>query len=729
MSKSLILTESQQKYQTLKQYLAQSSDTVHLELLESDVSDLLHSMYWNNGSPVVMDSTSLDTLAAALDTYHTIYMATAPGVAGDFLAQHWADALGLTNGKLQRLSLPILAPAVLKSFLKKNSADPPRLAVLDELRRLDQLVDGSVRPLFNASENLPLLGMVPWIALFLISVFQKETSLPNNSLDIFSTFGGQTQQLHSRLEAINDNAITFSDRNVAKATIIDVKEHKFHIQTIQKNRHVESPPQPFNSASLLSAAFTYLGFSVETTLNTALSLYNGLDIGLKKPAGLISYPFTGSFTVPLDEVTCIREYILVNFGTAYLPQRSDPDNDPESPGAIRPAIPLRAPRKVKKFLSTEQYQLYKLIWNRTLASFMTPVVRESGTIKIVDQEQARYRFIVEEQQIVQRGFLQAWDANPSPNSRWSAEEWQPRQELKLESVELKRAPQRHSSLSVGDLLQQIDELDIAFPETLPWIPEVLQAWEFINLDRGLVSIAQAGFDALNLVNARFPEVLNIQLARKIKQNLLHHATGKTPSDVVSDVQKLLEYAAQEEAAARSQRVQTREKTDRLCPICGGTMYLNQGQQGRYLSCEFYPERCQYIKSVDVHTHQFHGMCDKCGSDLTVKIGRYGRFLACTAFPKCNFTKPFPIGVKCPKAGCEGNVVERITRQGKTFYGCSRYPQCRFAAWQKPVNMACPECGSLYMVVAKLSSEGEKTVKCPECKKEFPLSSNSLREEG
>ena len=389
MSKSLVLVESQKKYQTLQCYLNQS-ELYQLQVVESDPATI-RSLYWGQFQPH-RENPALASLAENIEHWQTIYIATAPGPLGGFWARHWQRMLGLPESQMKRVSWPFLSNNVVLSSLKPGSSDID--SVLEQLLQVDMLVDSHVRKVLHPRDNVPILGMVPLIALNWIAEQSSEPS--KTQLEIVARFRGRKEWLEARLCSQEGQPLRLTDRNVAKATIIDLKEHTYHISKINNGQTFQEPPQPFNTAALLSTAQAFLGFSFKTTLDIALFLYDGVDIGLKMPLGLISFPLTDSTVLPPEEITGIREFILVNFGTMYLPQTvKKSDFDASTLGAIRPAQPLCPPRKIKKYLTKEQYALYKLIWARTLASQMNGCLMGSRIIELSGGPEQRYQFKVQ----------------------------------------------------------------------------------------------------------------------------------------------------------------------------------------------------------------------------------------------------------------------------------------------------------------------------------------------
>lgn len=593
--------------------------------------------------------------------------------------------------------------------------------LLERSLRLDSTFDHYFRDLINAKNvKRPLFGLATALALKKINendvaVLSRTTT---QEFCLYVLFRHKDDVHSAQLIRVNGKAPLITNSHAAKAMIFDLKEREFKIDRMSDSTLTTAPPLPLTTAKLLAAAEEQLGFSPRQTSEIARSLYDGCAIGQKRPVELITCPITDSLFVPEKELLAARELILVNYGRDYVPEKPRIYSDAESDsGAIRPTLLSRSPKKLKKHLTETQFLLYDLIWNRFLASQMTDSAMIRRTVDIVAGPQKRYAFRMEQTQTVNRGYLQLFPDAANETSQLLSREWRKNDKLiPHDFVFSARADRSAFYYTEGRLLQALGDSDVCLVETLAYIPDILKEWKFIHQTAdGRLYPTQPGKNASELLQQHYPDILNEQFMRQLKKRFILSDKSKKNIDPVAELSKLLQYHIR--TSADQTTIVTTEKTNRKCPVCGGAMLRQSGPSGDFMVCEFYPDKCQYSKSIAIHVHRYYGCCDDCHAELTVKVGRYGRFLACSTFPKCKFTKPFPIGAKCPREGCDGDVIERITKTGRLFYGCSHFPSCKFSSWQMPVNIACPKCGNLYMTT---KSGDDSVYHCPKCRAEFDM---------
>ena len=722
MAKSLIIVESQQKLQTIQSFL---NSTDHIYNVNGAVQDggmefLQHLVFNDPPQLAFLSESRVDKLVQIARESDSVLIATTPDFIGDALAHQLTDSLGMQD-RVSRLFLPILSKKDFRTSCKPPTRRlTPNDALLAQSLKVDSTFDYYVRSLLNKKRaKRPIFGLAAAVALKKLCELEENnnTTRRDSATCIQAIFLFKNEKLAARLVQVDGLAPSVQDKHAAKAIIFDLKEQQIKVHQISDKKQTTAPPLPLTTAKLIAAAEMHLGFSPRETMAVARSLYNGCDIGLKHPVGLITYPITDSLFCPEEELLAAREFILVNYGKDYLPaqpRRYSTAND-ESFSVIRPTLVSRTPKKVKKKLTKQQHLLYDLIWTRFLASQMTDVSFIRRKLTLHAGPQKRYEFVAEQNHTTERGYLQLFPQTANKTSLMFAQEFQKGREWIAHDFEIiQETTDADFFYTKGRLLEALGDLDVGLTEILELIPDILQSWKFArSTEDGRLYPTRAGINAYHAIKRHYPDIVNEQFVRLHKKKYFAKGAKKKRIDPVQELLKLLENSAR---PATDEDLTTAQKTKDTCPLCGGVMLRQKRESGNFMICEHYPDSCHYSKLIHAHTQRFYGRCDQCNAELTVKVGRYGRFLACSKFPHCRFTKPYPTGAKCPKEGCTGDVIERTTKSGKLFYGCSFYPQCTFSSWQMPVNVACPKCGNLFMVLKDRDEANHYT--CPKCKSQF-----------
>jgi DNA topoisomerase-1 len=379
---------------------------------------------------------------------------------------------------------------------------------------------------------------------------------------------------------------------------------------------------------------------------------------------------------------------------------------------------------VKRYLSSDQYRLYELIWQRFVASQMSPAQLEQTTIDITAGE--RYLFRTTGSVVVFRGFLQVYE-DVKENGEDTAEspgvvptQLKVGEDLRL----LDLIPRQHftkppARYTESSLVKILDELGIGRPSTYATIISTVLNRNYVNREGRQLQPTDLGRTVNKILISNFPDIFNVHFTAEMEAELDDIESGQRRFlDVVKDFYQPFTRALKAtESKRESIMEEVQEETSQKCPQCGRDLIIRWGRNGRFMACTGYPE-CRYTAPVEPEEKQVSGeKCEKCGRDMVVKTGRFGRFLACSGYPECKNSRSLTIGVSCPKEGCDGMVVEKRSRRGKIFYGCSTYPKCDFASWYRPVARACPSCGHPYLEERSSQSKGDY-VRCPSCKAEF-----------
>jgi DNA topoisomerase-1 len=358
-----------------------------------------------------------------------------------------------------------------------------------------------------------------------------------------------------------------------------------------------------------------------------------------------------------------------------------------------------------------------------VASQMNNAELVNVVIDIGVDEEERYLFRTDGWELNSRGFLQAYeDVNGENNgSILALKNLRKGEKLDLINILPKRYFTKPSErYNESRLIQDLEMRGIGRPSTYGEIIDVLVSNDYIKTEKNQLIPTDLGYTINNILTQNFSSFLNIAFTSKLEDELDGIESGeKKFLDVVSNFYQRLntELERQKKKEPTIQGLLPTEK-DEKCPQCGKSLVRKKGRFGSFFACADYPN-CRFTKSAEKDTAHISEKCELCGKDMVVKVGPFGRFLACVGYPECKNSKPFHIGVKCPQNGCDGDIIERISERGRLFFGCSKYPECDFISWQKPVGYRCSKCGNFYVEQCHSQTKGEY-LRCPKCKTEFNI---------
>lgn len=746
MGKYLVIVESKAKTKTIGKYLGKQYVVLpsigHLKDLPKNklgvnIEDGFEPQYITirGKGPI------LNELRKTAQSADQVFIATDPDREGEAIAWHIAEEIRTKNKNIKR----VLFNEITKTGILKGMNDPLEINVdlveAQKARRvLDRLVGYQVSPLLWKTVYRGLsAGRVQSVALRLICEREAEIEAfkPEEYWSITVELATDSRDtFFSKLIKINTKKAEIPNETTAKSLVTALKKCNYKIQDIKKKKVSKTPPPPFTTSTLQQEASKRLGYSTNKIMQIAQGLYEGLEIGAEGSVGLITYMRTDSTRVSDEAIQSVRSFIFDTYGNEYLPEKPRvfklKKAAQDAHEAIRPTGIERTPKSLTKYLNKEQYKLYELIWNRFVASQMADAELEQTSIDIEAQQPSQpdvYLFRTTGSVILFRGFLQVFEEVEEENEEKENEQTIPKNLhvgllLKLLNI----VPRQHftkppARFTESSLVKELDTLGIGRPSTYALIISTLIARKYIEKLQRQLSPTELGRTVNKLLVKQFPDIFNVAFTAKLEEELDKIESGdKKFIQVVKNFYIPFNSALQAADAQQEQiRESLMENTAETCPTCGKPLILRWGRNGKFMACSGYPD-CKFTKPQE-EPEQTGETCDKCGRPMVLKISRYGRFLACAGYPDCKTTKPYSTGVPCPKEGCPGKVVERKTKTGRTFYGCSEYPKCDFVSWYRPVNTPCPSCHCSYIEERYTQAKGEY-LRCPQCKTEFEMDLNS-----
>ncbi|MEK6672317.1 MAG: type I DNA topoisomerase [Nitrospirota bacterium] len=671
-----------------------------------------------------------------------IYLAPDPDREGEAIAWHIATEISgsktkASDSRIYRVTFnEITERAVLEAFKNPGRIDMSRVDAQQARRIMDRLVGYGLSPFLWKKVRRGLsAGRVQSVAVKLIvdreraieSFIKEEYWNTNLQLE-----GSLPPQFRARLNKYNGSAVIDRDSGEGRRFLIsnsedaekiakELNSRPLLLTKVDKKERKRSPYPPFTTSTLQQEAARKLRFTAKRTMMLAQQLYEGIELGKEGSVGLISYMRTDSVRVSPEAQQSAREQIEKKYGKEYLPEKppiyKSRAGAQEAHESIRPTYINRHPETLKQFLQKDQYNLYTLIWNRFIASQMSPArldqttfiiddpqktfeVRASGTVLRFDGFMALYTEGKDEIEEEEGGILPPLKAG---------------EDLKI--IEIKptqhftQPPPRYSEAT---LVKALEENGIGRPSTYAAILSTIQDRKYVHKEDVRFSPTELGVLVNDLLVDKFPELIDISFTAKMEEELDLIEEGKMKwvevmNDFYTPFDKDLKAASNDNARVKPADIPTEE----VCEKCNSPMVIKWGRHGRFMACSGYPE-CKNTRplngegtetSVQETTDE---KCSSCGSPMVLKSGRFGKFLACSKYPECKNTKPLPTGVKCPEDN--GNIVERRTKKGKPFWSCSNYPECKFATWFKPVPRKCPGCGTEFLL-EKRDKEGNTLLQC------------------
>jgi DNA topoisomerase-1 len=676
---------------------------------------------------------TLSEIKKAAKSAREIYLATDPDREGEAIAWHVASQLDATVPTHRVLFHEITKDAIQEAMRSPGIIDEQKVNAQQARRILDRLVGYKASPLLWKSIKTGLsAGRVQTVALRLIVEREREIRAFNPqeywSIEALCAKDGQT--FEAGLHKVDGHKPQLHNAADAQAVVDAVRNQPFVVSRVEKKQRRKRPAAPFTTSTLQQEGAKKLGFSSRRTMRAAQDLYEGIDVGEDGPVGLITYMRTDSMRVSDSAIAAVRDFIGTNYPKAYLPESPNVYSSKKAARvqdaheAIRPTDVRRRPEDVQRYLEPDQFRLYQLIWQRFVASQMTPAVYD---MTIVDFDLGKYLFRATGSVLVFDGFHTLYLEAREAEEGKTMDDLPPIPPLAAgDRVEVREiTPSQHFTeppprFSEASLVKELERLGIGRPSTYSAIISTLSSREYVKIDSRRFFPTSLGETVEKVMVSKFPEIFNVGFTAGMETELDKIEEGelgwqRVLKDFYDPFTKALDAVDINALVADAHGLTAERLATERCPKCDSRVELKTGRFGPYLACVHYKQTCDYAKSLkkdkqpDRPTDE---KCQLCTAPMVIKTGRFGEFLACTRYPECKGTRALPLGMKCPKC-VEGDIAERRTKRGKSFWGCVRYPACDFSTWNRPVAEECPECGwvGLERKVSKAEGEVRTCMKC------------------
>ena len=726
MSKPLVIVESPAKAKTIRKYLDNNYDVIasvgHIRDLPKkklgiDVDNGFKPEYVN-----MKDKTTvIKKLKSAAKSSEGIMIATDMDREGEAIAWHLSKILEKTGVEIKRIVFnEITRKAIEKAIANPRNIDINKVDAQQARRILDRLVGYLVSPvLWKVFYRGLSAGRVQTVGLRFLC--EREDEIRKFISEEYWTIEGELassegSSFDARLAKIGGKKTDIKNSKEAESAVSDIKAENLVVDKIEKKERKRNPYPAYITSTMQRDAASRLGFSAKKTMILAQQLYEGVELGQEGAFGLISYMRTDSIRISNDAYKNGVSYLEHKIGKDKISgdkgrfKKSKSAQDAHE--AIRPTDCFKTPDSLSKFLGKDQFLLYRLIWQRFLASLSIPALYR---ITRVDIKAGKYILSSNGRVLEEKGFL-AIMPDRKQEDDVTLPDLAEGERLTVNTLEgIQHHTEPPARYSEAALIKTLEENGIGRPSTYANILAIIQTRGYASKEKRTLFPTKLGEEVWRILDKLFADMFEIEFTSGMENKLdeIEMASIKW-QDVIEDYYGHLKIDLEKfEKNKEEAKKLVQEEMEETCENCGLKMIKRWSRNGQFMACSGYPE-CKFTKSLD--EENLERECPKCGGKLKYKNGRYGRFIACSNYPECKYTEPVTIGVKCPRDNCDGDVIEKRTKRGKTFYGCSKYPKCDFASWDKPVVEECPKCGSR-VLLQKYNKKNGNFLKCPACKYE------------
>lgn len=680
MSKKLVIVESPSKASTIKKYLGKGYSVV---ASMGHIIDLPKSQLGvdveNNFEPKYITIRGKGDLVKSLKreakSADKIFLATDPDREGEAISWHLANLLGIEKDSKCRVTFNEITKKAVSQGIKEPRSIDENLVDAQQARRvLDRIVGYQISPILWKKVRKGLsAGRVQSVAAKLVCDRENEINAfdPKEYWTIDATLMSGKKKFPASFYSIDGKKTEIPDEAKADEILKEVEGKEFTVKNIKTAQKKKTSAPPFITSTLQQEAGRKLSFTSARTMQAAQQLYEGVNVKGKGQLGLITYMRTDSLRVSDDAVAAARDYILSEYGSEYMPKTpkiyKTKKNAQDAHEAIRPTYPDITPESIKTSLTPDQYKIYKIIWDRFISSQMTDAVYDTVTAEV---EAGRCIFRSSGSTVKFAGFSILYTESKDTDEKKEAKlpplevGDKPKTERIEKEQHFTQPPARYTEAS---LIKALEELGIGRPSTYsPTITTIINRGYIVRSKKTLAP-TELGMIVNTLMCDNFKNIVDVTFTANMEEDLDKVEEGslewhKLISEFYTPFEKTLKEAEEK------------------------------------------------IGDIEIKDEESDVVCEKCGRLMVYKHGRFGKFLACPGFPECRNTKTIvkSVGVKCPK--CGNDIIEKKSKKGKLFYGCSSYPECDFNSWDMPTNDKCEKCGSMLFVKA---GRGKKKY-CPEC---------------
>ncbi len=742
MTKPLVVVESPTKIRTLKKYLGKDYNIAatvgHIkDLPPKEMGIDIEKDFKPKYTTIPGKQKVIRSLKQAAADATEIYLAPDPDREGEAIAWHTAEVLKKKGRQFYRVLFHELTRnAITEAIATPAELDRPKYDAQQARRILDRLVGYQISPLLWRKVQGGLsAGRVQSVAVRIICERERAIQAfePQEYWSITAHLvDNESPPFAAKLAKKDGKKIKIPDEKASTAIVKSIENAEYIVDKVQQKATKRNPLPPFVTSTLQQEAIRKLRFSAKKTMLVAQQLYEGIDLGPGEPEGLITYMRTDSTRISKDAVQEAFKLIREQFGEKYVPNKprvfKNRKKAQDAHEAIRPTSVFNTPEKIAPYLAKDQLALYRLIWQRFVACQMTPAIINQNTITI---KAGPYQFTVSGSTIQFPGFMAAYmsvEDEIERESQKQKDQLPPLSEgqvLQLNRLE----PKQHFTMppprfTEASLVKELEENGIGRPSTYAAILSTIREKGYVDRLKGTFKPNELGFIVNDLLIESFPDILDVDFTAKMEEDLDRVETAEVDSLTIlkrfyASFKKELDAASQSMLSVKGVGL----ATDLVCPQCHSSIHIKVGKNGHFLGCNGYPQ-CTYtrnytrdekgrIQTVEPTAEELTDKrCEKCGQPMVVKHGKYGEFLACSGYPDCKHTQSLyannadqDTGVDCPQPDCDGKVLQRQSRRGKIFYGCSRFPGCDFATWDKPVAKNCPLCGAAFVVEKSTKKQG------------------------
>ncbi len=639
-----------------------------------------------------------------------IYLATDPDREGEAISWHLAATLGLPIEQTRRVTFNEITKSAVKAAIKTPRNIDMQLVDSQQARRvLDRIVGYKLSPfLWKAVKSGLSAGRVQSVATRIIIDREQEINsfIPEEYWLLDANFSNGAVKARYFGKADSQSRVELTSEAQTYEVINSVKNEKFVVVSVKNAVRQKSPAPPFNTSSMQQEASKKLGFQSQYTMRIAQELYEGINLGAENGGihGLITYMRTDSLRISDEAVAATKQYIAGKYDKRYVPSHARVykvrDNAQDAHEAIRPSDVTLEPDMIKKYLSSGQYKLYKLIWSRYVASQMANAEFDTVTSDI---QAANHIFRVSGYVVKFDGFMTLYktDDTEDEDAENKIPDLKKGQVLTLDAlVPAQKFTEPPARYTEATLIKFLEEKGIGRPSTFAQIISTITSRGYVKRTGHSLAPTSLGEITTKLMIDNFPDIVDYAFTAQMEDSLDSIADGKNTfvsvlSGFYSDFNNNLKNA--EEKVKNHSFELPAEQTEIICDKCGSVMIVKNGRYGKFAACPNYPE-CKNTMPLDGKKQASSEpeitdqVCESCGGKLVIRSGRYGQFYACENFPKCKFTKQITkeTGAPCPK--CGSAIVSKRGKNNSVFFSCEKYPKCDFSTWDAPVKDKCPECG-------------------------------------